>query len=83
MVIQYKDTLQIQYKIQLFNYNIKCIKDKKNIEGYCYQMYQLHVLVYNTSNQVCHNCILIIHGFSRVCTIVFQLLHNLPINPSV
>ena len=51
------------------------------MEAYCHQMY--HLLVNNTSNQVCHNCILIIHTFSRVCTIVLQLLHNLPINPNV
>ena len=42
-----------------------------------------HLLVYHTSNQVCHNCILIIHAFSRVCTTVLQLLHNLLINPNV
>ena len=42
-----------------------------------------HLLGYNNSNQVCHNWIPIIHAFSRVCTIVLQLLHNLPINPKV
>ena len=39
-----------------------------------------HIVVYNPSNQVCHNCILIIYAFSKVCTIVLQLLYNLPIN---
>ena len=52
-----------------------------SIYAYCYQMY--HLLVYNTSNQVCHNCILIIHAFSRICTIILQLLYNLPINSNV
>ena len=42
-----------------------------------------HLFVYNTSNQVCHNCILTIRAFSRVCTIMLQLLHILPINPCV
>ena len=42
-----------------------------------------HLLVYNTSNQVCHNCILIIHAFLRVCTNMLQLLRNLPINPNL
>ena len=42
-----------------------------------------HLLVYNTSNQVCHICILIIHAFSRVFTIELQLLQNPPINPNV
>ena len=37
--------------------------------------------VYITSHQV--NCILIIHAFSKVYTIVLQLLHNLPMNPNV
>ena len=60
----------------------------KTIEGYCHQKY--HISVYNTSNQVCHNCILIIHAFVQlykgsctICTIVLQLLHNLPINLNV
>ena len=51
------------------------------IEGYYHQMY--YPFVYNTSNQTCHNCILIIHAFSRVSKIVLQLLHNLPIKPNV
>ena len=42
-----------------------------------------HLFVYITSHQVCHNCILIIHAFSKVYTIVLQLLHNLPMNPNV
>ena len=80
MVIQYKNTLQILIKYKYLI--IKLIAKKtKIIEAYCHQMYDL--LVYNTSNQVCHNCILIIHAFSRVCTIVLQLLRNLPINPNV
>ena len=51
MVIQYKNTLQklIKYKYLI----IKLIAKKtKIIEAYCHQMYDL--LVYNTSNQVCH-----------------------------
>ena len=77
MVTQYKNTLQILIKYK--NLIIKLIAKKtKIIEAYCHQM--CHLLVYNTSNQVCHNCILIIHAFSRVCTIVLQLLRNLTIN---
>ena len=53
----------------------------KIIEAYCHEMY--HLLVYNTSNQVCHNCILIIYAILRVCRIVLQLLRNLPINLNV
>ena len=65
----------------MFNYKINCIKDKNHRSILPSNVSS--VLVYNTSNQVCHNCILIIHAFSRVCTIVLQLLRNLPINPNV
>ena len=56
-----------------------CIKDTNNkintnklIEGYYHQMH--HLFVYNTPDQVCHNCILMIHAFSRVCTIILYLI---------
>ena len=81
MVMQYKKNITNTDKIEILNFKINCQKKTKIIEAYCHQMY--HLLVYNTSNQVCHNCILIIHAFSRVCTIVLQLLRNLPINPNV
>ena len=80
MVIQYINTLQIVIKYKYLIIKLSAQKTKI-IEAYCHQMY--HIIVYKTSNQVCHNCILIIHAFSRVCTIVLQLLHNLLINPNV
>ena len=79
MVIQYKNKLKILIKYKYLTIKLM-VKKTKIIEAYCHQMYYL--LVYNTSNQVCHNCILIIHAFSRVCTIMLQLLRNLPINPN-
>ena len=65
-----------------------CIKDTNNkintnklIERKYHQIYYL--FVYNTSNQIGHVCILIIHAFSNACTIVLQVLYNLPINSNV
>ena len=51
--------------MQLFHYKIKFIKNKKKYNI----AIKYHLLVYNTSNQVCHNSILIIHfqGFVQLC----------------
>ena len=80
MVIQYKNTLQILIKC---NYIVIILEyyEHKEHKSYYYQMH--HLFVYNTSNQIFHNCILIILAFSRVYTIVLQLLYNLPINLNV
>ena len=79
MVIQYKKYITNTDKIQIFNYKINCKKDKNhrsilpsNEPSISIKHFKLMPQLY--SNNPC---------IFRVCTIVLQLLHNLPMNPNV
>ena len=65
----------------MFNYKINCIKDKNHRSILPSNVSSISIQHFKPS--IRHNCILIIRACSRVCTIVLQLLHNLPINPNV